>query len=82
VTGRDVLLWPMPQTSHSGFAASYVASSGAADPGDVMKCFAPGQLPVLTALAQEFAVATTGCIHARSPLAKPHVRSPGLFRRT
>ena len=45
-----------PTINNTGFVASYVASGGAADPGEVMKCFAPGQLPVLTALAQEFAV--------------------------
>jgi phospholipase C len=45
-----------PVINNTGFVASYVASGGAADPGEVMKCFAPEQLPVLTALAQEFAV--------------------------
>ena len=45
-----------PAVNNSGFVASYVASGGAADPGEVMKCFAPEQLPVLIALAQEFAV--------------------------
>jgi phospholipase C len=45
-----------PAISNSGFVASYVASGGAVDPGKVMQCFAPGQLPVLVALAQEFAV--------------------------
>ncbi|MGB8725615.1 MAG: alkaline phosphatase family protein [Terriglobales bacterium] len=45
-----------PAINNTGFVASYVASGGAADPGEVMKCFAPEQLPVLVALAQEFAV--------------------------
>jgi len=45
-----------PAINNTGFVASYVASGGAADPGEVMKCFAPEQLPILTALAQEFAV--------------------------
>jgi phospholipase C len=45
-----------PAINNSGFVASYVASGGAVDPGKVMKCFAPEQLPVLVALAQEFAV--------------------------
>jgi hypothetical protein len=39
----------------SGFVASYVASGGK-DPAEVMKCFRPEQLPVLNALAREFAV--------------------------
>jgi phospholipase C len=45
-----------PAINNSGFVASYVASGGAVDPGKVMQCFAPGQLPVLVTLAQEFAV--------------------------
>ena len=45
-----------PAINNTGFVASYVASGGAADPGEVMKCFVPEQLPVLVALAQEFAV--------------------------
>jgi phospholipase C len=45
-----------PAINNTGFVASYGASSDAADPGEVMKCFAPEQLPVLVALAQEFAV--------------------------
>lgn len=45
-----------PPIDNSGFVASYVASGGASAPGEVMKCFAPEQLPVLVALAEEFAV--------------------------
>jgi phospholipase C len=45
-----------PAIDNGGFVASYAASGGNAAPGEVMKCFAPGQLPVLAALAQEFAV--------------------------
>jgi phospholipase C len=45
-----------PAINNTGFVASYTASGGAADPGEVMKCFAPEQLLVLVALAQEFAV--------------------------
>src|ERR1700684_2371462 len=45
-----------PTITNTGFVASYVASGGTANPGEVMKCFAPEQLPVLTALAQEFAI--------------------------
>ncbi len=45
-----------PAIDKSGFVASYVASGGSAAPGEVMKCFAPDQLPVLSALAQEFAI--------------------------
>src|SRR5215467_590036 len=45
-----------PAIDKSGFVASYAASGGSAAPGEVLKCFASAQLPVLTALAQEFAV--------------------------
>ena len=45
-----------PAIDKSGFVASYAASGGSATPGEVLKCFAPEQLPVLTALAQEFAI--------------------------
>ncbi len=45
-----------PPINNTGFVASYVASGGAADPGECMRCFAPEQLPVLVALAQEFAL--------------------------
>jgi phospholipase C len=45
-----------PLINKSGFVASYVGSGGSSSPGEVMKCFAPNQLPILTALAQEFAV--------------------------
>jgi phospholipase C len=45
-----------PAIDKSGFVASYAASGGNSAPGEVLKCFAPEQLPVLTALAQEFAI--------------------------
>jgi phospholipase C len=45
-----------PAIAKSGFVASYAASGGIAAPGEVLKCFAPEQLPVLAALAQEFAI--------------------------
>jgi phospholipase C len=48
-----------PAIVNSGFVTSYVASGKAAataDPGRIMRCFAPEQLPVLNALAREFAV--------------------------
>ncbi|HLH60340.1 MAG TPA: alkaline phosphatase family protein [Ktedonobacteraceae bacterium] len=44
-----------PQIDNSGFVADY-ATVDAEHPGEVMKCFAPEQLPVLTTLAGEFAV--------------------------
>lgn len=44
-----------PPIDNSGFAASYVASGGQ-DPGEIMKGYASGQLPVLNALAREFVV--------------------------
>jgi phospholipase C len=44
-----------PPVDNSGFVAAY-RDAGAPAPTKVMNCFAPGQLPVLTALAREFAV--------------------------
>jgi len=46
---------PYPPIRNSGFVASYVHGGGA-DPREIMKCYAPAQLPVLNALAREFAV--------------------------
>jgi phospholipase C len=46
---------PYPAIHDSRFVATYVASGGK-DPAEVMKCFRPEQLPVLNALAREFAV--------------------------
>jgi phospholipase C len=51
---------PYPQINNTGFVASYVASNSRKqiqlNPAEVMLCYAPTQLPVLTALAQEFVV--------------------------
>jgi phospholipase C len=47
---------PYPPIVNSGFVASYAASGGQSDPGEIMKCYSPSQLPVLNALAREFAV--------------------------
>src|SRR6476646_674252 len=47
---------PYPPIANSGFAASYAAGGGQAEPGEIMRCFSPSQLPVLNALAKEFAV--------------------------
>jgi phospholipase C len=46
---------PYPAIDNSGFVASYVASGGQ-DPREIMKCYTPAQLPVLTALCSEFVV--------------------------
>jgi len=46
---------PYPTVDNSGYVASYMASGGK-DPGEVMKCYRPEQLPVLNALASEFVV--------------------------
>jgi phospholipase C len=55
-----------PAILNSGFAASYAASGGK-DPGQILRCFAPDQLPVLNALAREFAV----CDRWFSPMPGP-----------
>ncbi len=45
-----------PAVNNSGFVADYFASGGQPNPSEIMKCYAAGQLPVLNALAREFAV--------------------------
>jgi phospholipase C len=45
-----------PSVANAGFVTSYVASGGQSDPGKIMACYAPNELPVLNALAQEFVV--------------------------
>ena len=45
-----------PPVDDSGFVASYATNGGGASPGEVMKCYTPEQLPVLNALAREFAL--------------------------
>jgi phospholipase C len=56
-----------PAVVNDGFVASYLNSgSGAAAP-EIMKCYAPAQLPVLNALASEFVV----CDNWHAPLPGP-----------
>jgi phospholipase C len=49
-----------PPIDNSGFVASYAAACAKANqqrnPAEIPKCYSPSQLPVLTALAKEFAV--------------------------
>ena len=55
---------PYPTIHNSGFVADYAVSPSTADDegnapddfGEIMKCYAPDQLPVLNALANEFVV--------------------------
>jgi phospholipase C len=47
---------PYPAITNSGYAASYGSTFGQAKAGDAMKCYGPDQLPVLNALAREFAL--------------------------
>src|SRR6185437_2396378 len=61
---------PYPQvaeTTKTGFAADYALNSDTANPGEPMRCFAKGSLPVLTALASEFVL----CDHWFSSMAGP-----------
>ena len=44
-----------PHIANSGFVTSY-SKIDPGHSGEIMKCYAPDQLPVLTALAKEFAV--------------------------
>jgi phospholipase C len=55
-----------PQIDNSGFVTSY-SKIDPAHPDEIMKCYTPDQLPVLTALAQEFAV----CDHWFSSMPGP-----------
>jgi len=55
-----------PHINNSGFARNY-ARVDPAHPGEIMKCYAPEQLPVITTLAREFAV----CDHWFSSLPGP-----------
>lgn len=55
-----------PHINNSGFVADY-AKVDPAHPGEIMKCYAPEQLPVITTLAREFAV----CDHWFSSMPGP-----------
>jgi phospholipase C len=55
-----------PSINNSGFVTSY-SKIDPANPREIMKCYAPDQLPVLTALAQEFVV----CDHWFSSMPGP-----------
>jgi phospholipase C len=57
-----------PLINSSGFVDSYNHSGGNANPAEIMKCFdTPRQLPVISALAQEFAI----CDHWFSSMPGP-----------
>ncbi len=58
---------PVVAADKRGFAADYAAHSDVDNPGEPMRCFAPGDLPVLTALAKEFVL----CDHWFSAMAGP-----------
>ena len=58
---------PVAQASNRGFAADYAINSDSSNPGEPMRGFAPGALPVLTALAKEFVL----CDHWFSAMAGP-----------
>jgi phospholipase C len=47
---------PYPAINNSGFVDSYAGAGGQSNPGEIMKCFTPAELPVLNALAENFAV--------------------------
>jgi phospholipase C len=55
-----------PHINNSGFVTSY-SKIDPAHPGEIMKCYTPDQLPVLIALAKEFAV----CDHWFSSMPGP-----------
>ncbi len=45
-----------PPVNATGFVSSYVTTGGGSDPGEIMKCYGEAQLPVLNALARQFAL--------------------------
>ena len=47
---------PYPPVNVSGYVSDYVSTGGTSNPGEIMKCFGESQLPVLNALAREFAL--------------------------
>jgi phospholipase C len=47
---------PYPAINNSGFVSKHATHQPDVDPGEVMRCFLPEHLPVLTTLAREFAV--------------------------
>lgn len=47
---------PYPPINNSGFVSNFAVAAKSPSPRDVMQCFTPSRLPVLSALAQEFAV--------------------------
>jgi phospholipase C len=55
-----------PHINNSGFVANY-ANVNQSNPGEIMKCYAPDQLPVIITLAREFAV----CDHWFSSMPGP-----------
>jgi phospholipase C len=55
-----------PPINNSGFVASYAANGGA-NPAEIMKCYTPDELPVLNALAREFAL----CDHWHASMPGP-----------
>jgi phospholipase C len=47
---------PYPAINNSGYVSNFAVAAKSPSPGDVMKCFSTERLPVLTALAREYAV--------------------------
>lgn len=58
---------PIAKLEDRGFAADYALNSDPKNPGEPMRCFAAGTLPVLTALAKEFVL----CDHWHSSIPGP-----------
>ncbi len=56
-----------PAINNSGFVTNYSETNHFDNPAEIMKCYAPEQLPVLTTLAKEFAV----CDHWYSSMPGP-----------
>ncbi len=58
---------PYPPINSTGFATNYLKQAQSANPAEIMKCYTPSQLPVISALAKEFAL----CDHWFSSMPGP-----------
>jgi phospholipase C len=56
-----------PPITNAGFAGNFASAPRSGDPAQIMRCYSPQQVPVITALAKEFAL----CDHWFSALPGP-----------
>jgi phospholipase C len=58
---------PYPPIDNSGFVDAWMKHNPTADPGEILKCCSPDQLPVLNAIATEFALCDNWCASIPGP---------------